>query len=141
MFALGVIYTTGLWLIGLDLALLIGVFAGAVSFVPYLGLIAGTLVAGTASVLQFQGFGELHWVALVFVFGQLVEGMVLTPHLVGERIGLHPVAVIFAIMAGGQLYGFFGVLLALPVASVAVVLLRHVLQTYRASTLYGVGED
>ncbi len=136
MFLLGVIYTTGLWLIGLDFALLIGMFAGLVSFVPYLGLIVGILVAGVASVLQFQGPGELHWVIAVFVLGQLLEGSLLTPRLVGERIGLHPVAVIFAVMAGGQLYGFFGILLALPVAAVAMVLLRHLLETYRASELY-----
>ena len=136
MFLLGVIYTTGLWLVGLDFALLIGMFAGLVSFVPYLGLIVGILVAGGASVLQFQGAGELHWVVAVFLIGQLLEGTVLTPRLVGERIGLHPVAVIFAVMAGGQLYGFFGILLALPVAAVAMVLLRHLLETYRASQLY-----
>ena len=136
MFALGVIYTTGLWLAGLDFALLIGMFAGLMSFVPYLGLIIGILAAGLASVLQFQGPSELHWVVLVFVTGQLLEGAVLTPRLVGGRIGLHPVAVIFAVMAGGQLYGFFGILLALPVAAVTMVLLRHLLQTYRDSRVY-----
>lgn len=136
MVALGVIYTTGLWLVGLELALLIGMLAGLVSFVPYLGLIVGVLVAGLASVLQSQGFGELPWVVLVFVVGQVLEGSVLTPRLVGERIGLHPVAVIFAVMAGGQLYGFFGILMALPVAAVAMVLVRHAVGSYRASPLY-----
>jgi len=139
MFALGVIYTTGLWLVGLDFALLIGMVAGLVSFVPYLGLVVGILIAGVAAVLQFKGFGELPAVAAVFIVGQLLEGTVLTPRLVGERIGLHPVAVIFAVMAGGQLYGFFGILLALPVAAVAIVLLRHLLATYRASSLYQGG--
>lgn len=139
MFTLGVIYTTGLWLVGLDFALLIGMFAGIVSFVPYLGLIVGIVIAGIAAYLQFRGFGELPYVVAVFVVGQLLEGMVLTPRLVGERIGLHPVAVIFAIMAGGQLYGFFGILLALPVAAVAMVLLRHLLATYRGSDLYRCG--
>jgi len=137
MTALGVIYTTGLWMVGLDLALLIGMFAGLVSFVPYLGLIVGILIAGFASVLQVHGIADVPWVILVFVVGQMLEGMVLTPRLVGERIGLHPVAVIFAIMAGGQLYGFFGILLALPVASVVMVLIRHLLQSYRESGLYG----
>jgi predicted PurR-regulated permease PerM len=140
MFALGVIYTTGLWLVGLDLALLIGMLAGIVSFVPYLGLIVGILIAGLASVLQSQGYGDLPWVVLVFVVGQMLEGTVLTPRLVGERIGLHPVAVIFAVMAGGQLYGFFGILLALPVAAVAMVLIRQLLHTYRSSGLYGPRE-
>ena len=141
MFALGVIYTTGLWLVGLDLALLIGMLAGLVSFVPYLGLVVGILVAGLAAVLQFQGWEPLPWVILVFVAGQLVEGSVLTPRLVGGQIGLHPVAVIFAVMAGGKLYGFFGILLALPVAAVAMVLVRYVLQNYRASRLYGRADD
>ncbi len=141
MGALGVIYTTGLWLVGLDFALLIGMLAGLVSFVPYLGLIVGILIAGVASILQVQGVGDLPWVVLVFVVGQALEGTLLTPHLVGERIGLHPVAVIFAVLAGGQLYGFFGILLALPVAAVAMVLLRHLLETYRASTLYVHADD
>jgi predicted PurR-regulated permease PerM len=79
-------------------------------------------------------------VVLVFVVGQLLEGSVLTPRLVGERIGLHPVAVIFAIMAGGQLFGFFGILLALPVAAVSMVLVRYLVQSYRSSALYGPGE-
>lgn len=121
---------------------MIGMFAGIVSFVPYLGLIVGILTAGLAAILQFQGCAELPWVSLVFVAGQLLEGSVLTPRLVGERIGLHPVAVIFAVMAGGQLYGFFGILLALPVAAVAMVLVRYLLRRYRASALYGhVDED
>lgn len=137
MIALGVIYTTGLWMVGLDLALLIGMLAGLVSFVPYLGLIVGILIASFASVLQVHGIGDIPWVIVVFVVGQMLEGMVLTPRLVGERIGLHPVAVIFAVMAGGQLYGFFGILLALPVASVVMVLIRHMLQSYRESGLYG----
>ena len=136
MFLLGVIYTTGLWVVGLDFALLIGMVAGLVSFVPYLGLIVGIVIAGIGSVLQSQGIADLPWVILVFVVGQLLEGTVLTPRLVGERVGLHPVAVIFAVMAGGQLYGFFGILLALPVAAVAMVMLRYVLQRYRASGLY-----
>lgn len=136
MLALGVIYTTGLWMIGLDLALLIGMFAGMLSFVPYLGLIVGILIAGVAAVLQFKGFGPIPLVVLVFVVGQLIEGMFLTPKLVGERVGLHPVAVIFAVMAGGQLYGFFGILLALPVAAVVMVLLRHLLDNYRRSSFF-----
>jgi len=141
MTALGVIYTTGLWFVGLDLALLIGMFAGIVSFVPYLGLIVGILIAGIASILQFQGFAELPWVILVFVVGQALEGTVLTPRLVGERIGLHPVAVIFAVMAGGQLYGFMGILVALPIAAVAMVLIRHLLERYRSSSLYKAADN
>ena len=136
MLSLALMYTAGLWLVGLDFALLIGLFAGLVSFVPYLGLILGIIAAGVAAVFQFQGWEQLPWVALVFVAAQMVEGYLLTPKFVGERIGLHPVAVIFAIMAGGQLYGFFGVLLALPVAAVVMVVIRHALNHYRGSHWY-----
>lgn len=137
MLGLGLIYTVGLWLVGLDFALLIGMLAGMVSFVPYLGLILGIILAGIAAVLQFQGLGPLPWVALVFVVGQLAEGAVLTPRFVGGNIGMHPVAVIFAVMAGGHLYGFFGVLMALPVAAVAMVWVRHAVERYKVSRLYG----
>ncbi|MGE0482828.1 MAG: AI-2E family transporter [Gammaproteobacteria bacterium] len=137
MAALASIYTVGLWLVGLNLAFSIGLLAGVVSFVPYLGVIVGVLVAGVAAFLQFHDLVHLLGVAAVFGVGQLLEGMVLSPLLVGDRIGLHPVAVIFAVMAGGQLFGFFGVLLALPVAAVIVVLLRHSRDEYLRSALYG----
>ena len=136
MTGLGVIYTTGLWFVGLDFALLIGMLAGFVSFVPYLGLILGILVASIAAVLQFKGIEMLPWVWLVFIVGQMVEGMFLTPKFVGDRIGLHPVAVIFAVMAGAQLWGFVGIIAALPVASVVMVLVRHAVDQYRGSVLY-----
>lgn len=136
MLALGLVYASGLWMVGLDLALLIGVIAGLVSFVPYLGFIVGIVAATVAGWLQFHEFMPLLGVVAVFGVGQLLEGMWLTPKLVGDRIGLHPVAVIFAIMAGGQLFGFVGVLLALPVASVVMVLLRHAHQRYLDSELY-----
>ena len=137
MLALAVIYTTGLWLVGLELAFFIGMLAGFVSFVPYLGVIVGLVVASFAAFLQFQDVVHIAGVAAVFGVGQLLEGMVLSPLLVGDRIGLHPVAVIFAVMAGGQLFGFFGVLLALPVAAIIVVLLRHSRDEYLQSALYG----
>lgn len=136
MVALGVIYSIGLWLVGLDLALLIGMGAGLLSFVPYLGFILGLLAAGIASVVQFHDAWHLLPVIAVFTVAQLLEGMALTPYLVGDRIGLHPVAVIFAVMVGGQLFGFFGVLFALPVAAVVMVLLRHAHQRYQESALY-----
>jgi predicted PurR-regulated permease PerM len=125
MIGLGTIYSVGLWIVGLDLALPIGLLAGLVSFIPYLGFIVGILVAGIAALLQFQDWVPLLWVLAVFTIGQVLESTVLTPRLVGERIGLHPVVVIFAVMAGGQLFGFLGVLLALPVAAMGVVALRH----------------
>jgi predicted PurR-regulated permease PerM len=137
MLALGTIYSVGLIIIGLDLALLIGMLAGLVSFVPYLGFIIGILVAGIAAIFQFQDVFYLVPVVIVFAIAQLIEGMVLTPLLVGDRIGLHPVAVIFAVMAGGHLFGFIGVLLALPVAAVIMVLLRHTHDEYLKSALYG----
>lgn len=136
MAALAMMYTTGLFIIGLDLALLIGLLAGLVSFVPYLGFLVGVTAAGVAAYLQFQDWIPLVWVLAVFGAGQLLEGTVLTPKLVGGRIGLHPVAVIFAVMAGAQLFGFVGVLIALPVASVLVVMLRDVRRHYVSSTLY-----
>lgn len=136
MLALSVIYTIGLSLIGLEFALLVGVTAGVVSFVPYLGLIVGILLAGVAAFFQFGEILPIVWVAVVFAVAQTIEGTILTPRFVGERIGLHPVAVIFAVLAGGQLFGFTGVLLALPVAAVVMVLLRHAHQRYVGSHLY-----
>lgn len=136
MIALGVIYSLGLKLAGLELALLIGMLAGLVSFVPYLGFIVGIAAASVAMLLQTQDVMQLWPIIIVFGIGQMLEGMLLTPWLVGDRIGLHPVAVIFAVLAGGQLFGFVGVLLALPVAAVIAVLLRHIHQQYLASSLY-----
>ena len=104
---------------------------------PYLGVVVGIGSALLAGVFQFGGDPyPLLAIAGVFVVGQLLEGMLLTPLLVGDRIGLHPVAVIFAIMAGGQLFGFTGILLALPVAAVIMVLLRHVHELYKRSDTY-----
>jgi len=137
MLSLGAIYTLGLWLAGLEQALLFGLLAGLVSFVPYLGVIVGVLGAGLAMLIQTQELVSLLPVVAVFAVGQVLEGYVLTPKLVGEQVGLHPVAVIFAIMAGGQLFGFTGVLLALPLAAVLAVLVRHVHDRYKSSPLYG----
>ncbi|MNQ57310.1 pheromone autoinducer 2 transporter [compost metagenome] len=138
MLALGVMYAVGLMLIGLELGLLIGLLAGLASIVPYLGVVVGIGAALTAGLFQFGGdFYPLLAIAAVFTVGQMLEGMLLTPWLVGDRIGLHPVAVIFAIMAGGQLFGFTGVLLALPVAAVIMVLVRHAHDLYKLSDLYG----
>lgn len=138
MLALAGIYSIGLMVVGLELGLLIGLLAGLASIVPYMGFIVGFGAAVVAALFQHSGF-ELYpllGVAVVFGIGQLLEGMLLTPLLVGDRIGLHPVAVIFAILAGGQLFGFTGVLLALPVAAVIMVLLRHVHAFYKQSAIY-----
>jgi len=136
MLGLGIIYSLGLWLVGLNLAITIGMMAGLVSFVPYLGSIVGIAVACVAALLQFQDVMYLIPVAMVFIVGQSIESMLLTPWLVGNRIGLHPVAVMFAVLAGGKLFGFLGILLALPFASVVMVLLRHIHEIYRDSTFY-----
>jgi predicted PurR-regulated permease PerM len=137
MVALGAIYAFGLWAVGLELGLLIGFIAGLVSFVPYLGAFVGVTAAIIATLVQHGDLLHLALVLGVFGVGQALESFILTPWLVGDRIGLHPVAVIFAIMAGGQLFGFLGVLLALPAAAVAMVLLRYAHQRYTSSGLYG----
>ena len=139
MLALGCIYSVGLWVVGLDLALLIGMVSGLVSFVPYLGAIVGIVTACIAALVQYQELAQLFPVAIVFLIGQALEGTVLTPKLVGDKIGLHPVAVIFSVMAGGQVFGFLGILLALPIASIIMVLIRHIHDIYRDSEFYGKG--
>lgn len=136
MLALGVIYTIGMSLIGIEFAVLIGMGAGLLSIVPYLGSIVGVVVAAGAAIFQFQDSFHLVMVLLVFGLGQTAEGMYLTPKLVGDQIGLHPVTVIFAVLAGGQLFGFLGILVALPVAAALNVLVRHVHHKYRKSDLY-----
>lgn len=136
MLALGAIYSIGLWMVGVDLALLIGMTAGILSFVPYLGLVIGVVIAGLAVLFQTGDMVDLMLVFFVFTIAQMIEGMLLTPLLVGERIGLHPVTVIFAVLAGGQLFGFFGVLLALPVAAVLGVIMRHLHDSYKSSQIY-----
>jgi predicted PurR-regulated permease PerM len=142
MVALGVIYAAGLMLLGLELGLLIGVLAGLAAIVPYMGFALGIVAAMAAGLFQF-GLDPLHLIGIgaVFMIGQMLEGMVLTPLLVGDRIGLHPVAVIFAILAGGELFGFTGILIALPVAAVIMVLIRHVHDLYKQSDIYGGQED
>lgn len=136
MNALGVIYAIGLSVVGLDSAILLGFVAGWLSFVPYLGLIVGIGVAGAMSYFQFGDILHPLGVVITFVIGQALEGSVLTPRFVGERIGLHAVAVIFAVLAGAQLGGFAGMLLALPAAAVLNVLVSHAQVAYQRSTLY-----
>lgn len=118
-------YGLGLWLAGLDYALAVGLVAGILVFVPYLGVVVGVLLGTLAAWAQFGTLIGLLPVWGVFAIGQLLEGMVITPWLVGEKVGLHPVAVIFALMAFGQLLGFVGVLIAIPAAAVSLVALRH----------------
>ena len=136
MAALALFYTVGLALVGLKLALPIGVFTGLAVFVPYLGFGLGLVLGVLAAALQFQDLTGVVLVLAVYGVGQVVESMWLTPKLLGERIGLHPIAVIFALMAFGHLFGFVGVLVALPASAVLLVALRRVRQTYLGSELY-----
>jgi predicted PurR-regulated permease PerM len=130
MLALATIYTLGLSLVGLKFAVAIGVVAGLVSFVPYLGFVFGIGLAGLTVALEPNPLWNLVGVVATFTIAQAIEGSFLTPKLVGDRIGLHPVIVIFAVVAGGQLFGFFGILLALPAAAVLSVLLRFAYHRY-----------
>lgn len=141
MFLLGCIYAIGLYMVGLDLAILIGMLSGLASIVPYLGFFVGIIAATIAALFQFQEPIYLLYVAMVFGVGQALEGWVLTPWLVGDKIGLHPVAVIFAVLAGGQLFGFVGILLALPVAAVIMVFVRHLHGSYIQSDYYFRRDD
>lgn len=140
MLILAVFYSVGLALFGLDLALPIGIFTGLAIFVPYLGFGVGLGLATLAGLLEFSassGVGyTLIMVAVVYGLGQVVESLYLTPRLVGERIGLHPLAVIFALLAFGQLFGFVGVLIALPVSAVLLVAIRRMRSGYLGSRLY-----
>lgn len=130
MLALATIYSIGLGIVGVNFALAIGVVAGIVSFVPYLGLVFGIGLASLTVLAEPNPLLMLLGIVIVFVAAQLVEGTFLTPKLVGDRIGLHPVIVIFAVAAGGQLFGFFGILLALPAAAVLSVLVRFAFNRY-----------
>lgn len=142
MLALGIIYAIGLSILGLDMAIVIGMFAGFVSFVPYLGLIVGIVLASIMALLQFQDWGHVMGVWIVFVLAQIAEGTFLTPKFVGDRTGLHPVAVLFSVLAGGQLFGFMGVLLALPVTAIINVFLSYFKESYLNSDVYNeVSED
>lgn len=136
MLLMSLYYACALWLVGLDYALPIGIVAGLLVFVPYLGMILGLTLATLAGAMQFQAIGGLIPVWIVFGGGQMLEGMVVTPWLVGERIGLHPVAVIFALLAFGQLFGFFGILLALPASAALLVGLRELRRKYLDSSTY-----
>jgi len=134
--SLGVIYATGLTIIGLDFGLLIGLGTGLMAFVPYVGMLIGLMIAFGVAMLQFQELMPFVMVAAVFGFGQTLDAAFLTPNLVGGRVGLHPVWIIFALMTGAALFGFTGVLLAVPLASVIGVLVRFSIGRYTESVLY-----
>lgn len=131
MIALCFIYGIGLTLIGLQVGPIIGVLGGLLSIVPFLGSVFVVVASSITALVQFHTWQPLLWVFAVYLVGQITESYVLTPHFVGSRIGLHPVAVIFSVMAGGALFGFFGILVALPAAALIKVLLRFIHQRYR----------
>ncbi|WP_153101265.1 AI-2E family transporter [Paraburkholderia hayleyella] len=136
MAVLAVYYALALTLAGFEIALPMGIFTGLAVFIPYIGYATGLGLALLAALLQFGNWYGFGAVAVVYGFGQILESFFLTPRLVGERIGLHPLAVIFALLAFGQLFGFFGVLIALPASAILTVALRELRQSYLESTLY-----
>jgi predicted PurR-regulated permease PerM len=136
MLSLCVFYSIGLWLAELDMALSIGLIAGLLSFVPFIGFAVAFILALLLAVLQFNSLHDVIPVLIVFGVGQVIESYLLTPYLVGDRIGLHPVIVILALLAGGQLFGFVGVLLALPISAAIAVGLTHLKESYLTSDSY-----
>ena len=133
---LGTYYAVSLKLIGLELGLLVGFIAGLISFIPYVGSITGFVLSIILALSQFSGYAKVFEVIVIFGLGQFVEGNFLTPKLVGDNIGLHPVWVMFALLAGGVLLGFLGLMIAVPVAAIIAILLRTGLQKYKQSNLY-----
>jgi len=136
MGVLAAYYAIALSVARFEVALPVGIFTGMAVFIPYIGFAIGLVLALLAAMLQFgtlYGFGA---VAVIYGVGQVLEGFFLTPRLVGERIGMHPLAVIFALLAFGQLFGFFGVLLALPMSAIILTGLREVRRIYLSSALY-----
>ena len=137
--SLGCFYAIALSVVGLKFGLIIGIVAGLISFIPFVGTIVGAFLSIGFALMQYDTWGPVGLVVGIFVIGQLIEGNYLTPKLVGDQVGLHPVWVIFALMAGGTLFGFVGVLLAVPVAAVIGVVTRFSLDQYKDSNLYTQG--
>ena len=133
---LGVFYAAGLMLVGLPFGLVIGMTAGLLTFIPYVGSLSGFVISMAVALASFDGWEGPAIVAAIFITGQVMEGNFLTPKLVGDRVGLHPVWIIFALLAGGALFGFVGLLLAVPVASAIGVLVRFGIGRYLGSPLY-----
>ena len=134
--SLATIYSTGLWLVGLEYALTVGIISGFLAFIPYVGFIISFTVAIGLALAQFSDWLHVGLVAIVYATGQGLESTLLTPKLVGDRIGVHPVWIIFALLAGGSLFGFVGVLFALPVAAMVAVLVKAFMRMYRNSAYF-----
>src|SRR5690606_17673853 len=133
---LGIFYAVGLTLVGLNFGLVIGLVTGLISFVPYFGMLIGFAVGVGVALAQFSTWGPIAMVAGVFIIGQVIEGNFVTPRVVGSKVGLHPVWLIFALLAGGALAGFTGLLLAVPAAATIGVLTRFAVRRYRESEFY-----
>ncbi len=133
---LGTYYSLGLYFVGLELGVLVGFIAGLISFIPYIGSISGFVVSIGIAFAQFDSLGPILQVVAVFAVGQFLEGNFLTPKLVGDSVGLHPVWIMFALLAGGVLLGFLGLMIAVPTAAVIGVLIRHAIENYKHSNLY-----
>ena len=136
MLLMGLFYIVSLWIVGLQYALAVGLISGLLTFIPFVGVITGVVLATVTGTLQFDGWTPILWIWGVFFVANMLEGYVFVPMLVGDRIGLHPVAVIFALLAFGQIFGFFGVLLALPASAALLVYLRHLRGKYLDSGVY-----
>ena len=136
MLALAMIYSLGLSLLGIQMALVLGVTAGLASIIPYLGFVVGVTLASFAGYVQYNDWEMVGLVWMVFILGQILESVFLTPILIGDKIGLHPVMVIFSLMAGGVIAGFVGLLVAIPIAAIVMVFLRHLILEYLQSDFY-----
>jgi predicted PurR-regulated permease PerM len=134
--SLAIYYAVALSLVGLQFGLALGIFAGLAAFIPMFGAILSFILALALALGQFETWTPIGLVVLVFAVGQILEGYVFTPQFVGNRVGLHPVWVIFALMAGGALFGFLGLLLAVPAAAAIGVLIRFAIARYRASPYF-----
>ena len=133
---LALYYATALTLIGLDLGVVVGLTTGILSFIPYVGFLIGLFISLILALVQAPGWSMILWVLGVFIIGNILEGYILTPNLVGRKVGLHPVWILFALLAGGAMFGFLGVLVAVPVAAVIGVLVRHLYALYKNSRFY-----
>jgi predicted PurR-regulated permease PerM len=138
MAILAIYYSIGLSIVGVKLAVLIGLLTGLLAFIPYVGVVLGLTVAMLVSLLEYHGVGTLVGISIVFGGAQILDGLVLTPKIVGDRVGLGPVGVLLALMLGGHLFGFIGVLLAVPTAAALVVVLRRAVVAYKDTSFYRV---
>ena len=137
---LALLYAVGLSIAGVKMAVLIGLLTGCLAFIPYVGVIVGVVLAVGVSLLEYSGPGQIISVVAVFVVVQALEGLVITPRVVGEKVGLGPVGVLLALMIGGQLFGFVGILLAVPVAASVVIVIKRAIAAYKGSLFYAKGE-